>query len=81
MTRLEAVALKVRAERTDVRDILNAAAERAPRRLGQRKMTRDCPADLSLVKVDQGLLEQALINVLDNAIVYSPDVSTIEIAA
>ncbi|CAN5310382.1 sensor histidine kinase KdpD [soil metagenome] len=81
MTRLEGGALKVRAEWTDVRDILNAAAERVSRRLGDRKMTRDFPPDLSLVRVDEGLLEQALVNVLENAIAYSPDGSVIEIAA
>ena len=81
MTRLEGGALKVRAEWTDARDILNAAAERVSRRLESRRMTRDFPADLSLVKVDEGLLEQALVNVLENAIAYSPDGSTIEIAA
>jgi two-component system sensor histidine kinase KdpD len=81
MTRLEGGALKIRAEWTDVRDILNAAAERVSRRLGERTMTRDFPADLSLVKVDEGLLEQALVNILENAIAYSPDGSTIELAA
>ena len=81
MTRLEGGALKVRAEWTDARDILNAAAERVSRRLENRRMTRDFPADLSLVRVDEGLLEQALVNVLENAIAYSPDGSTIEIAA
>jgi len=81
MTRLEGGALKVRAEWTDVRDILNASIERVSRRLGQRAMVRDFPADLSLVRVDEGLLEQALVNVLENAIAYSPDGSTIEVAA
>ena len=81
MTRLEGGALKVRAEWTDARDILNAAAERVSRRLENRRMTRDFPAELSLVRVDEGLLEQALVNVLENAIAYSPDGSTIEIAA
>lgn len=81
MTRLEGGALKVRAEWTDVPDILNAAIERVSRRLGERQMARDFPADLSLVKVDEGLLEQALVNVLENAIAYSPDGSTIEVAA
>ena len=81
MTRLEGGALKVRAEWTDVRDILNAAAERVSRRLGARRIVRDFPADLSLVKVDDGLLEQALVNILENAIAYSPDGSLIELAA
>ena len=81
MTRLEGGALKVRAEWIDVRDILNAAAERVARRLGERSMTRDFPAELSLVRADDGLLEQALVNILENAIAYSPDGSTIELAA
>jgi two-component system sensor histidine kinase KdpD len=81
MTRLEGGALQVRAEWTDVRDILNAAAERVVRRLGDRRMTRDFPGELSLVRVDDGLLEQALVNILENAIAYSPDGSAIEMAA
>ncbi|WP_428149821.1 DUF4118 domain-containing protein [Brevundimonas sp.] len=81
MTRLEGGALQVRAEWIDVRDILNAAAERVSRRLGDRTVRRDFPAELSLVKADDGLLEQALVNILENAIAYSPDGSTIELAA
>ena len=81
MTRLEGGALQVRAEWIDVRDILNAAAERVSRRLGTRTVRRDFPVELSLVKADEGLLEQALVNILENAVAYSPDGSTIELAA
>ncbi|MBD3820426.1 sensor histidine kinase [Brevundimonas diminuta] len=81
MTRLEGGGLNIRADWVDVRDVLNAAGKRVARRLGSRKMTRDFPAQLSLVMVDQGLLEQALVNILENAIVYSPDGSTVELAA
>lgn len=81
MTRLEGGGLNIRADWVDVRDVLNAAGKRVARRLGARKMTRDFPAQLSLVMVDQGLLEQALVNILENAIVYSPDGSTVEVAA
>lgn len=81
MTRLEGGALNVKADWTDVRDVLNAAAERVSRRLGARRLTRDFPAELSMVSLDQGLLEQALVNILENAIAYSPDGSTIELAA
>ena len=34
-----------------------------------------------MVSLDQGLLEQALVNILENAIAFSPDGSTIELAA
>lgn len=81
MTRLEGGGLNIRADWVDVRDVLNAASRRVARRMGQRRMTRDFSAQLSLVMVDQGLLEQALVNILENAISYSPDGSTIELAA
>lgn len=81
MTRLEGGGLKVRSDWVDVRDVLNAAADRVARRLETRRLTRDFPADLSLVMLDQGLLEQALVNILENAVAYSPDGSTIELAA
>ncbi len=81
MTRLEGGGLNVKADWTDVRDVLNAAAERVGRRLGERNLTRDFPAELSLVMLDQGLLEQAVVNILENAIAYSPDGSTVELAA
>jgi two-component system sensor histidine kinase KdpD len=61
--------------------VLNAAAERVGRRLGGRALTRDFPADLSMVMVDEGLLEQAVVNILENAIAYSPDGSRVELAA
>ncbi|QYF87243.1 sensor histidine kinase KdpD [Brevundimonas sp. PAMC22021] len=81
MTRLEGGALNIKSDWTDVRDVLNAAVERVSRRLGSRRLTRDFPAQLSVVSLDQGLLEQALVNILENAIAYSPDGSAIELAA
>jgi two-component system sensor histidine kinase KdpD len=81
MTRLEGGGLNIKSDWTDVRDVLNAAAHRISRRLGARTLTRDFPADLSMVVVDEGLLEQALVNILENAVAYSPDGSTIELAA
>jgi two-component system sensor histidine kinase KdpD len=81
MTRLEGGALRTRTEWTDVRDVLGAAIQRVERRLGRRRLTRDFPSDLAVVQVDPGLLEQAIVNVLENAIAYSPDASLIEVAA
>jgi two-component system sensor histidine kinase KdpD len=81
MTRLEGGGLNIRTDWVDVRDVLGGAADRVSRRLGERKVTRDFPAELALVKADTALLEQALVNILENAIAYSPDNSTIELAA
>jgi len=81
MTRLEGEGLDIRNDWVDVRDVLGAAADRVSRRLGGRKISRDFPSDLAFVKADTTLLEQALVNILENAVAYSPDSSTIELAA
>jgi two-component system sensor histidine kinase KdpD len=81
MTRLEGGALVTRQEWVDVRDVLRAGVERVKRRLGKRKMMWDFPDRFTLVKADPSLLEQALVNILENAIAYSPDGTAIEVAA
>ncbi|MBS0298048.1 MAG: sensor histidine kinase KdpD [Proteobacteria bacterium] len=81
MTRLEGGALEPRAEPTDVREVLDAAVERVSRRLGARTLERDFAGQLSLVSADAGLLEQAVANILENAVSYSGDGSRIEVAA
>ncbi|WP_375269836.1 DUF4118 domain-containing protein, partial [Phenylobacterium sp.] len=81
MTRLEGGALIARRDWLDARDVLRAAVERVRRRLGGRKIAWDFPDQVTLVMADPTLLEQALVNILENAIAYSPDGSTIEVAA
>jgi two-component system sensor histidine kinase KdpD len=81
MTRLEGGGLNIRRDWLDVRDVLRAAIERVRRRLGRRNVTHDFPEQLTLIRADASLLEQALVNILENAISYSPDGTTIEIAA
>lgn len=80
MTRLEGGALRLRADWTDVRDVLNAAAERVSRRLGGRVLARDYPPSLTLVQADASLLEQVVVNILENAVTYSDPGSRIELA-
>ncbi len=81
MTRLEGGGLSTRREWIDVRDVLRAAENRVRRRLEGRRIDRDFPDPLSMVMADGSLLEQALVNILENAIAYSPDGTAIEIAA
>lgn len=80
MTRLEGGALRTRMQPTDVRDVLGAAIDRVRRRT-QRTFLRDFPAELSLVAADATLLEQAVVNILENALLYSPDATPVEVAA
>jgi two-component system sensor histidine kinase KdpD len=81
MTRLEGGALVTRREWVDIRDVLRAAIERVSRRLEGRQVQQDFPPELTMVKADFSLLEQALVNILENAIAYSPPASRIEVAA
>lgn len=81
MTKLEGGALAPRAEPLDVRDVLRAAMDRVSRRMGERRFDRDFPERLSLVNADAVLFEQAVVNILENAIAYSPDGTPIEVAA
>ncbi|MEO7026111.1 MAG: ATP-binding protein, partial [Caulobacteraceae bacterium] len=80
MTRLEGGALRTRSEWTDARDVLAGAIQRVARRLGKRPLQRDFPVELTTIQIDPGLLEQALVNILENAIAYSPAGLPIETA-
>ena len=81
MTRIEGGVLAPRKDFVDVREVLTAALERVSRRLGSRQAVHDFPDRLTLAPADPGLLEQAFVNILENAIAYSPDGARIEIAA
>jgi two-component system sensor histidine kinase KdpD len=72
MSRLEAGALGVKREASDVGDLVRSALSRLQRRLAGHKINLELPADLPLVSADPLLVEQALVNLLDNAAKYSP---------
>ena len=80
MTKLEGGGVAPRTQSTDLRDVVSAAADRVARRLGKRQLARDFPPTISTVPADPALLEQALVNIFENAIAYSADGSRIEAA-
>ena len=79
MTRLEAGAIKVRREPRDVQDVNGAALHQFGERLGDRPVEIDIPADLPLVPLDFVLVVHVLVNLIDNALKYSPPGSPIHI--
>lgn len=80
MTRLESGALHVRSVLIDPDEAAASAIDRAAGRLKDRKVLRRFHAGGKRISVDPVLLEQALINILENAASYSPASSTILVA-
>ncbi len=81
MTRLEAGAVQVHKEWQPLEEVIGAALNRLDTRLRSRAVTVQLPADLPLVPLDGVLIEQVLINLLENALKYTPPATPIEISA
>jgi two-component system sensor histidine kinase KdpD len=79
MTRLEAGAVKVLKEPSDVEDAIGVALEQLAPRLRARTVLIDVPDHLPLVPMDFVLIVQVLVNLLDNAAKYAPLHSPIEV--
>ncbi|NNM88162.1 MAG: sensor histidine kinase KdpD [Phycisphaerae bacterium] len=81
MTRLESGGLAIKREWYPLQDILVSALQRLSRRVKTRTVNVSIPQDLPLLHVDGVLLEQVLVNLIDNALNYSPSDSPIDIKA
>ncbi len=81
MTRIEAGALRVARELCDVQDVIGSALDPLNERLRACPLTIDIPQDMPLVPMDFVLMTQVLVNLLDNALKYSPPGAPIEVKA
>jgi two-component system sensor histidine kinase KdpD len=81
MTRLESGAVEVSRGWHSMEEIVGAALNRLESALRSRPVRVDMPAELPLVSVDDVLLEQVFINLLENAVKYTPDGSEILVSA
>jgi two-component system sensor histidine kinase KdpD len=79
MTRIEADAIHLKKEPCDIQDAIGAALEQLGERLAKRQVKVNLPPDLRLIALDIALFEQALVNLLDNAVKYSLPDTLIEI--
>jgi two-component system sensor histidine kinase KdpD len=81
MTRLEAGAINVKREVCDIQDVIGVTLEELGPRLAERSLKVEISDNLPLVPMDFVLIERVLLNIIDNALKYSPTESTIEIRA
>ena len=78
ITKIEADALSVELRPTPLCDIARAAATRLG--AGAKMIRLDITGDPLIIDADPILLDQALVNVLQNAVRYSPPSDVIEVA-
>jgi two-component system, OmpR family, sensor histidine kinase KdpD len=81
MTRLEAGAVQVQKEWQPLEEVVGAALTRLDAQLQDRPIATRLPPDLPLVPLDSVLIEQVLVNLLENALKYTPAGSPIDITA
>ena len=79
MARVEAGAIRLKIEATDLSDAVAGAAHDARNALDGHAVRLDVPPDLPLVRVDPQLLHHCLLNLLDNAGRYADPGSEIVI--
>jgi two-component system sensor histidine kinase KdpD len=81
MMRIEAGAVQLSKEWHPLDEIIGAALTRLEGRLRDHTVNTSLPADLPLALVDGVLLEQVVINLVENAVKYTPPRSTIDLFA
>jgi two-component system sensor histidine kinase KdpD len=81
MTRLESGRLRLNLEWCDVNDLVGVALNRVRNDLAGHTVIVDVAPDLPLVRIDFGLLEQALYNLLHNAAVHTPPGTRVRVSA
>lgn len=81
ITRIDAGALELRRDWIDLREIVDRVVSAARRRGAKQQFEVALPADLPLVRADATLVEQAVGNVIGNAIAHTPEKTRVLIDA
>ncbi|MEA2936556.1 MAG: two-component system, OmpR family, sensor histidine kinase KdpD [Alphaproteobacteria bacterium] len=80
-TRISYQQVRPQLEWIEPADIVNSALERRRRRLSEHKVALDMDSNLPFIYVDPVLVQQAFVQIVDNAAKYSPGGSTIHVSA
>ena len=81
MIRVESGALQVQKDWQPLEEVVGVALIRLESRLREHPVTVRLPSDLPLVLMDGLLIEQVFVNLLENAVKYTPAGTPVEIAA
>ncbi len=81
MTRLESGAIKVNKEWQSLEEIVGVVLNRLGDRLNDHPLTLKLPGNLPLIPFDGLLLEQVFMNLIENAVKYTPKGSPLELTA
>jgi two-component system sensor histidine kinase KdpD len=81
VSRIEAGAVILARQPVDVQDIVGVALAQLGKRAEGRQMDVFLPKNLPYISADSSLIVQVLLNLLDNAVKYSPKGFPIEISA
>ena len=81
MSRLESGFLHIRKEWCDIRELAEQVVEGLKYKFGEHKVTLSIQPELPLVSLDFGLMQQVLLNLLNNALLYTQIDSSILITA
>lgn len=81
MQRLESGMLKIKPDWCEINELINSPVNRLKNELATHNLQVQIQENFPIVKLDFGLVEQALFNLLHNETLYTPSGSTITISA
>jgi two-component system sensor histidine kinase KdpD len=81
MARLQSGDLKLRKDWQSVEEMAGSALQALDSTLGDRPLKLDLPAELPLVRCDAVLIERVLVNLIENAVKYTPPGTPIGLGA